>query len=255
MSNPKSNGLVLYEGPSMLDGAPIVVIATGMRQSSSNTKTGDIIQTWILRQDIKPTDAVNTGADSSICGNCPHRGTIVDGKNVGRSCYVTVFQAPLNVWKTWKAGKYPKAITGNELAEPFAGRKVRLGAYGDPMAVPVNIWQAITVAAKDWTGYTHQWQTSMANVSAYQTYCMASCDTADQHKLATAQGWRTFRVRSESEGMTQSEIACPASEEAGQRTQCADCMLCAGSAKMAKNIAIIAHGAASKVNAFNARNQ
>ena len=136
----KPNGLVLYEGPSLLDGAPIVVIATGLANSSSNSKTGDIIQTWIIRSDIKPTDAVNTGDDASICGSCPHRGTVENGKNVGRSCYVTVFQAPLNVYKTYHRGRYP---LWNGDSEVFSGRKVRLGAYGDPAAVPRKVWRDV----------------------------------------------------------------------------------------------------------------
>ena len=51
---PNPNGRILYEGPSMLDGAPIVVIATGFAERSGNDKTGAMIQTWILRADIPP---------------------------------------------------------------------------------------------------------------------------------------------------------------------------------------------------------
>ena len=50
-SAPKLNGVVLYEGPSVLDGAPIAVIAT---LKSANVKTGDMIQTWIIRSDMHP---------------------------------------------------------------------------------------------------------------------------------------------------------------------------------------------------------
>jgi len=39
-ARPKLNGVVLYEGPSMLDGEPIVVIAT---LKSSNIKTGNMV--------------------------------------------------------------------------------------------------------------------------------------------------------------------------------------------------------------------
>ena len=45
-------GFIMYQGPSMLDGAPIVVIAT---MSTSNVKTGQMVQTWILRADINPS--------------------------------------------------------------------------------------------------------------------------------------------------------------------------------------------------------
>ena len=66
-------GLVLWEGPSRLDGAPIVVIATGMRRGSSNEKTGPMVQTWIMRQDEAPHVAQRTGSDASVCGDCPLR--------------------------------------------------------------------------------------------------------------------------------------------------------------------------------------
>ena len=51
----KVNGFVFYRGPSMLNGKPIVAIATGIAKQSTNTKTGGgIIQTFILSEDGKP---------------------------------------------------------------------------------------------------------------------------------------------------------------------------------------------------------
>src|SRR5665213_63590 len=111
-----ASGVIFYRGPSMLDGAPIVAIATGLRDRSANVKTGALVQTWILRDDMSPLDAARTGADSSICGACPHRGRVVDGRNVDRSCYVTLFQAPLNVWKAARRELYPNL---NYRADPF----------------------------------------------------------------------------------------------------------------------------------------
>ena len=57
----KQKGFVLYDGASVLDGAPIVVIAT---LETSNAKTGAMVQTWILRSDIEPHQAIKTGDDS-----------------------------------------------------------------------------------------------------------------------------------------------------------------------------------------------
>lgn len=243
-----SNGVILWEGASVIDGAPIVVIATGLAKSSSNGKTGDLIQTWILRADISPIEAIKTGADVSICGTCPHRGTIVDGANVGRSCYVTVFQAPLVVWKAYKAGKYQKA---QNLRGMFTGKRVRLGAYGDPAAAPFAMWDAALEGAAAHTGYTHAWRDCEPS---FARYVMASCDNEQDYADAKAQGWRTFRVRKAGEALNAREIVCPASKEAGEKTSCAACVACGGHAAKARvDIAIIAHGAASKVNAFNAR--
>ena len=142
-----SNGIVFYRGPSAIDGVAIIGAASGVYKPSKNPKTGPMVQTWILLDGIKPQIATRTGADVSICGTCPHRGEIVtlpSGalSNRGRSCYVTPFQAPLNVWKQCRDGKYPD-VSLAETAAIFAGQKVRLGAYGDPAAIPFEIWESV----------------------------------------------------------------------------------------------------------------
>ena len=48
---------IIYNGPSLLDDKPIVVIAT---YSNRNTKTGHVVQTYILREDIHPLEASKT---------------------------------------------------------------------------------------------------------------------------------------------------------------------------------------------------
>ena len=104
----KPNGYILFEGPSAIDGKPIVVIATGFANKSANGKTGDMIQTWIIREDIKPNDAVKSGDDESICGQCIHRPALkaaIQAKGEKHiRCYVKVWQAPLVVWKAYKRG-------------------------------------------------------------------------------------------------------------------------------------------------------
>ena len=108
----KANGAVLWRGASLIDGAPIVVIATGLAQGSSNSKTGAMVQTYILRADVSPVDAVRTGQDSAICGTCVHRGRddgSGTGRHVGRTCYVNVGQGPRAVWAAWKRGRYANA--------------------------------------------------------------------------------------------------------------------------------------------------
>lgn len=232
------NGAVLYEGPSLLDGRPIVVVATGLAGNSKNEKTGAMVQTWILRQDISPLEAINSGADASICGTCPHRGTIEAGKNKGRSCYVKVFQAPLAVWRAYKRGAYPHMNAGHA----GQGRIVRLGSYGDPAAVPLSIWQQFTAGAVRWTGYSHAWR----QFPELAPYVMASADSPADRAAAKLLGFRTFRVREAAQALEAGEITCPASKEAGYRTNCAACGLCKGATAKAKDIAIIAHGASAK---------
>ena len=89
---PKTRGFVFYDGPSVLDGAPIVGIAV---YRSSNVKTGDMVQTYILRADVDPVSALMSGADESICGDCVHRPI------KGGACYVDVAKSVRSVYSAW----------------------------------------------------------------------------------------------------------------------------------------------------------
>ena len=231
-------GYVIYEGPSLLTGEPIVCIAT---MHSRNGKTGDMVQTWILCRDIDPVAAVYSSQDVDICGDCPSRG--VRGKK--RSCYVQVARAPLGIWGAYHRGMYPRAVGHAAIAAVGAGRKVRLGAYGDPAAVPSYVNSSLVSAAAGHTAYSHQrdWRGAAFDPALM----MVSADTLASAESAWSVGARTFRVVGQvSELVRGREILCPASEEAGKRTTCIDCLLCAGSSKRAKSIAIVVHGAGSK---------
>ena len=96
-SLPNKKGFILYDGPSVLDGSPIVCIAT---LSTSNRKTGAMIQTWILRADKDPVTASKLGDDVSICGNCPLR------HHTGGACYVNIGQAPRSIFDGFIRGIY-----------------------------------------------------------------------------------------------------------------------------------------------------
>ena len=237
----RPTGYVLYEGPSALDGNPIVAVVTGLARASSNAKTGAMAQVWILRADVSPLRALETGADYSICGGCRHRGTRPAQRRAtpeGRTCYVQVARAPQTVWHAYRRGRYPLA-EGGELV----GRLVRLGAYGDPLAVPSEVWAEALAGARGWTGYTHQWQAQPAH--PMRSAIMASADTASEASWARANGWRYFRVTGNSEPSLPREVTCPASSEAGQRTTCHDCRLCSGTRgpdDRRASITILGHG-------------
>ena len=63
MINKQLNNGIIYEGPSLIDGKPIVVIAT---YSGRNRKTGLVLQTYILLRDVDPRYASKSGLDFSI---------------------------------------------------------------------------------------------------------------------------------------------------------------------------------------------
>ena len=230
------NTIKVYDGPSLLDGERIVVLASGFRRESQNTKTGDMIQTWILRYDIAPHEAQKTGADGSVCGACPLRPLLYKAAGQDKRCYVKTYQAPLTVWKAHKDLEVCPPERVKKLVE---GKKVRRGSYGDPAAVPLWVWEMLDAGAGGDTGYTHQWRSAVK----LSTFTMASVHTASEARLAQAFGFRTFRVLGQDEKPTPDEVLCPASKEAGNRTTCARCGLCSGSkpGDYRKNVAIYAH--------------
>lgn len=236
----KNTGAVIYEGPSMLDGSPIVAILT---YGSKNEKTGGMHQVWILSRDIDPVLATQTGADAAICGDCPHRGLATGKKAELRSCYVRVFQAPLGIWKKYQRGGYPRAAHA-EIEQVCSENPngVRLGSYGDPAALPVSLLATLTRRAKQWTGYTHAWKHGVA----IQEYCMASADSEGDAIRAESEGWRAFYVSDgKQKRLHNKTMFCPASEEMGKKRTCAECGACAGTSSKfrASIIQIAAHGA------------
>jgi hypothetical protein len=233
------SGVVLYEGPSRIDGAPIVAIACRITEASGNAKTGAMVQTFIMRRDIAPHEALKTGDDSSVCGDCPLR-PIHKGPT---RCYVRVYQAPLSVWNAYQRGRY--AMPGVDfdaalLPELFEGLSFRIGSYGDPAAIPASVWKTATRKVKNRTGYTHQWRRRIG--VGLKDLCMASADSESDVATATAKGWRTFRVRKHDAPTLATESICPASKEGGQRVQCDTCGLCKGATIAAKHIVIADHG-------------
>jgi hypothetical protein len=228
---------IIYQGPSLYDGKPIVVIAT---YSERNTKTGGVVQTYILRADMNPLEASKTGDDASICGTCPHRGTPTTDparkQAKGRTCYVNLGQGVLITYRSFLRGVYPDAQTTDARRAIGRGRVVRVGTYGDPAAVPSHVWDDLLAEAESHTAYTHAsgWRPEIA---------MQSADSLEQARAHWAEGRRTFRVLVDlGDLMPAQEVLCPASKEAGRRTTCAACKLCGGNAtRSPKSVAIVQH--------------
>lgn len=249
----KPAGVVLYRGESPFNGAPYVVIAI---LKSSNKKTGNMVQTYILLDDGRsPIDAVHSGADRAICGDCPMRGL---AGFTGRRCYVNIGQGPQIVHKSdrprddetesvslnWKAGKYPEYRPADH-DQFFRGRMIRWGTYGEPVLIPIDMVARLSAMAEGWTGYTHQWL--KPEFSAYKNFFMASVHTPAEGAEANSRGWRYFRAAHETVAR-ENECVCPASKEGGYRATCNDCHLCRGrggapeGAKLPRNIVISTHG-------------
>ena len=238
----KPLGYVIYEGASKIDGRPIVVIVNKL-DGSDNEKTGAMAQTFIIRADIDPVIALKTGDDRSICGQCEHRPTLAK-KTGSAPCYVNVGRSVAQVFKAYKRGRYER-VSPERAGELLAGKQLRIGTYGDPYACPVTIWEKLTMHAKGWTGYTHQWKRKAFDHSRWARFVMASTENIDDATLANLHGMRSFRV---SIGLDKQplEVSCPASAEAGKRATCSDCMLCGGTSKTARDIVIADHALGHK---------
>lgn len=236
--------IVIYRGPSMLDGAPIVVLAS---TGSSNVKTGSMVQTWIMRADMNPSEASKQGADSSVCGSCPRR------HSLGGDCYVQIVHAPRSTWASWDRNGTPGENWADHaqilaLQSDARAYGLRLGSYGDPAAVPYTVWVDLIDALQPTkvVGYTHQWKGSMRDTFAeydssdmvraefvfrhrnwLQHHVMASCDSLAEHAFARQLGWRTFTAIPAGTPTPEGSIQCPATRDVNP-LNCYQCGICDG---------------------------
>lgn len=232
--------VIAYKGNSMLTGKPIVMILTGLENPSFNIKTGAMVQAVVLTVDSKPTDAVKSGSDSNVCGNCPLRKGI---------CYVNLVPWN-NVYQNYLNDKIP-FITKEVLERAKSKKqKLRITAYGDPAAVPFEVWDNLLGYFENHTGYTHQWH----NLDdRWSSRLMASVETVEGFEVAKEVGWSTFRVRVKGTPILKSEIECP--NIRNKSIKCESCQLCNGNSKVQRHITVEAHGIKKKTNKFAALTQ
>ena len=233
----RPNTVCFYNGPSMLDGVDIVALASGLTKDSDNPKTSAMLQVDILLKDIKPQEAIKTGKDVSICGDCSLR---------GNECYVNAWQSQNSKWQSFQRGNVPyySPARVGEICN-FNNLPVRLGSYGDPSALRVDtIKELLTAANTGHTGYTHQWTHPNFDARIFD-YCMASVDNVHTverlHKLYP--GVRYYRMTNDITTLASNEIICPSDPNKlnidGSRTvTCNTCKLCNGKSTQAKNIVV-----------------
>jgi len=236
----RPKGFILYEGESAISDQNIVAIAT---LHSRNGKTGDMVQVWILPADLSPLEALQNNNNKGACGSCKLQGRFDNklGKMVDRVCYVNVGQAPDTIHKSYKRGLYP-VYDPKIHAKYIKGRKTRLGAYGDPAALPCEILEHLARLSAGHTGYSHQLfdiaKTDRPLADRLSKLVMCSCDDNAQHDIATSYGWRAFTVKTPNGEAPTDAIECPYYSHG---VQCEDCLLCSGSAVHAKSIYVNAH--------------
>ena len=221
---------------SRIDGTtPILVLISLGR--SRNRKTGSCIQVSVVCESPAPHHATKSGADFAVCGNCKYRP--LEPPEPGtkkRYCYVQVAQAPRSQWDAYQRGKYEPLDFARHRV--LLSGVIRATAYGDPTAVPIKFWRELMSCAAGFTAYTHGWRTN----PDYRDIFVASVDSPEEAREASALGWRYFRVRAHvDEPLASGEVICPADSAVQQRTQCVFCQLCRGGRK-GRNPVVVLHG-------------
>lgn len=214
-----------------LDGRPVIAKFTGLANASSNSKTGSMVQNYLLPEQWMQDKRM--GDDTSVCGDCPH------SFRAGDTCYLHKGSAKMGLISTMK--KMPDRITDDteDVVQLLAGKAVRFGSYGEPVLLGEELVSRVCAVAEHWTGYSHRWMDPQYQWA--KQYFMASVDSEDQMHEANAMGWRTFRVRNVDDPVRRTEVTCPASKEAGKVTTCDVCGLCRGASSKAKSITILRH--------------
>lgn len=230
----------VYKTTNLLNQEVIVQVQYG----STNSKTGDGVQIWILPFSWVTDGKTAMEQDEASCLDCPHskRGT--------KRCYVRKGNAEMGLKS--KTASLHRAYTNgtlnvlpiDELAKReipnIQGKFVRFGAYGEPVLLGEANVMGITFAASSFTGYTHQWRNSSYQWAS--KYFMASVETEPLMNVAHRMGWRTFRVMDKTQSPIKgTEISCLASKEMGSVTTCNKCGLCQGTSSKGKSISIILH--------------
>lgn len=231
------NTVLLWEGNSPHNGEHILCLVSGLTDASANRKTGHMLTTWILSANQKPTDAVKSGDDAAICGNCPNRPSTAR-KTGDCVCYVN--HVPLNnIFHAWANGK-TKRISERHYERYISGRSVRLGGYGDPAMLPLAVTEKLLSYAKRHTGYTSQWRESYAQ--CYRELLQASCNNDEQAAIAQEKGWKTYTHYPVSTHLEGKGVVCPNSVD--EEITCQVCGLCNG---QKTNVVIHDHGLQWKV--------
>lgn len=263
--------LILYQGPSQMPGPgkgePIVAFLT---DSSNNKKTGPMPTVWVLHAEVDPWEAVRTGLDAAVCGDCFQRKLAPpgpDGKRLVPQCYTygNVLRAASTMLKAFHKGSYldGTGFSERQLAEYLSAcahfgqaKAIRSCAYGDIAALPARVWEKLDNARRHvglgTRGYTHQWGWAS---HLKQTH-MASVHDAVSAGNAQFEGWRTF-LSNAFTAPPVDHVLCPASKEAGHSTNCTDCTLCSARARAtAPGVYIPDHGPnARKVSLFSKKSK
>lgn len=228
-----------------LDGDNVFVVS---KSKTSNKKISDgsaLVQTYTFSKEqwLLATTSKGFGMkaffalDSSNCLDCPYSGNQGEG-----GCYTHKFNQYvgfLSMLRSIKASDLTPFNTDKyrQCIGLAMDSYVRFGTYGEPSLLPIRLVDYMVGASKSWTGYTHQWKKMWA--MPYSKYFMASTHNKEETFKAKHKNFRSFIASTTG---SEDAVTCPASAEAGFKSNCASCGLCSGVlGKGKKDIKILEH--------------
>lgn len=227
------------------DGSNVFVARLG---KTTNAKISDglpVLQTYTFSYEQWELATTSKGfgikaffaLDHSNCLDCPF--SLGNGNG---GCYTHKFQQYVGFLALLRSIKPEELSPFNDLKfkqllKLASGSYVRFGTYGEPSLIAPNVVAAIVAVAKTWTGYTHQWNKPFAY--EHGKYFMASVHNQAEADEARDKAYRSFIA---SQDNSEKAVSCPASKEAGYKSNCAKCGLCSGVlGKGKKDIKILQH--------------
>lgn len=228
-----------------LDGQNIFVVRKGFTTNVKISNGKPLVQTYTFS--VKQWQLASTSKgfgmkeffalDESNCLDCPYSGNSGSGK-----CYTHKFQQYtgfLSMLRSIKANQLTPLTSQkcDVITKMCTGSYVRFGTYGEPSLVPLYLIRLMAEASSTWTGYTHQYTKPWAK--EYGQYFMASAHNQYDAHVARNKSYRSFIA---SQNNSEDAVSCPASKEAGFKSNCASCGLCSGILGRGKtNIKILEH--------------
>lgn len=213
---------------------------------SANRKLGLGYMVHTYHFSIEQVETGDFTLDSRNCLDCPYSYNMNMGKSGG--CYThkglmysglkSMLKRLHRLWGEGKIQKYSKSSFDGfiKASSFFAPALTRLGVYGEPSTIPLNVIKKLVELSKKHTGYTHQW--NLFN-KKYSRYLMASTHSAFESRMANNLGWRSFES-SRAKELTMP--TCPAAKEfTGNKLTCVTCGACNGKIGGKNNIHIVKH--------------
>lgn len=228
-----------------LEGNNVFVVRKGKTSNGKISDGSALVQTytfsvqqWALATTSKGFSMKKFFAlDKSNCLDCPF--SLGNGNG---GCYTHKFEQYIGFLSMLRSIK-PSDLTPLD-ADKFLDIVsmsrdcyVRFGTYGEPSLLSFSLVRNMAYASKSWTGYTHQWNKDWAK--DYGQWFMASVHSQDEALTASKKAYRSFIATTDG---SEDAVSCPASKEAGYKSNCAKCGLCSGLVgKGNKDVKILIH--------------